>query len=188
MIFEIVSLNWDTDILMHLEIDVDFVYNRAAAHIYSLPYQFTNFYFMGSAFQGGKFDHVRKLSMCDRRPFEHRLFQIIARAFPFLQILLIANVKWQQDKDRSCALVTFSNLLHLCLTDAHIDYVMELLCNEYISLPRLVDLSITYQALATVTNNFTNNQTRLICDRLTSLDIREPFVRPSNFHLYFPLL
>ena len=168
--------------------DIDFVNNRATAHIYSLPSQFTNFTFMSSAFQGGKFDHVRKLSMRDRRPFEHRLFQIIARDFPFLQILLISNVEGQQDKDRSCACITFSNLSQLAFKKAHIDYAMEFLSNENIRLPRLTTLAITYQALATVTNNFTSSQARLICNRITSLDICEAFVRPSNFHLYFPLL
>ena len=126
--------------------------------------------------------------MCDQRPFEHRLFQIIARDFPFLQILLISNPKGQQEKDRSYAITTFSNLTHLCLTEAHFDYAMAFLCNENISLPRLVNLSITYQTLATVTNYFTNKQTRLICDRLTHLHICEPFVHPSHFHLYFPLV
>ena len=38
---------------------------------------------MTSTFQGGKFDQVRKLTMFDRRPFEHRLFQIIAQDLPF---------------------------------------------------------------------------------------------------------
>ena len=174
----------------HIDVfaDVSFVNNRAGAHYFSLPYQFTNFTFMGSAFQGGKFDHVRKLSMCDRRPFEHRLFEIIARDFPFLQILVIANMQGQQDKDRSCAFITFSDLSQLVVTNAHTDYAMEFLSSGNISLPRLTTLAITYQALEIVTNNFTSNEARLICNRITNLDICEPFVRPSNFHLYFPLL
>lgn len=126
--------------------------------------------------------------MFDRRPFEHRLFHIIARDFPFLQMLLVSNMQQQQDKDGSCALIPFSNLTYLCVADARIDYAMQFLCNQKMNLPRLVDLSITYQTLATVTNYFTNNQTRLICARLTHLHICESFVRPSNFHLYFPLL
>ena len=168
--------------------DVHFVKGRAAAHIYSLPYQFKEFYYLISAFQGGKFDHVRFLTMIDRRPFEHRLFQIIARDFPVLQKLFISNAEGQQDKARSCALITFYNLSQLVFGEAHIDYPMEFLSNENISLPRLTTLSITYQALITVTNNFTNDQVRLISNRITSLDICEPFVRSNNFHLFFPLL
>ena len=126
--------------------------------------------------------------MTDRRPFEHRLFQIIARDFPVLQKLFISNAEGQQDKARSCALITFYNLSQLVFGEAHIDYPMEFLSNENISLPRLTTLSITYQALITVTNNFTNDQVRLISNRITSLDICEPFVRSNNFHLFFPLL
>ena len=65
---------------------------------------------------------------------------------------------------------------------------MEFLSNEHIALPCLASLSIMYQALETATNNFTNNQARRICSRLTELVIHEPFVRSKNFHSYFPLL
>lgn len=168
--------------------DVNFVNNRADAHIYSLPYQFKTFYSMISSFQGGKFDQVQTLIMCDRRPFEHRLFQIIARDFPFLQRLLVINWKEQQDKNHSYTFITFTHLRELCLEDSHTDYAMEFLSNENINLPCLTRLSISYETLATVTNNFTNNQARRICNRITDLSIFEPFVRPKNFHLYFPLL
>lgn len=167
---------------------VDFVDNKADARIYSLPYQLKTFSYMHNAFQGGQFDQARKLIMYDQRPFEHRLFQIIARDFPFLQILYVSNPEGQKDKDHSCPLITFTHLYQLCLGSAHADYAVEFLSNANISLPRLVGLSVTYEALATVINNCTSNQTRLICNRITCLHIPEPFVRPSNFHLYFPLL
>ena len=143
---------------------------------------------MISAFQGGKFDQVRILNMYDRRPFEHRLFQIIARDFPLLQNLLLTNWEEQQVKDHSGQLITFNHLCQLCLGESHIDYTMEFLSNENIILPRLTNVTITYQSLATVTNYFTNNQVRLLCSQITRLRIDEPFVRPYNFHLYFPLL
>ena len=168
--------------------DVNFVNNRANCHIYSLPSQFKRFFFMVTAFQGGKSDQVRVLVMYDRRPFEHRLFQIIARDFPFLQQLFLTNLVGQQAKDHSCELITFSHLLVLSLPGAHTDYVREFLYNENIALPRLTSLSITYEALATVTNNFTNNEARRVCSRITEILICEPFVRPNNFHLYFLLV
>ncbi len=144
---------------------------------------------MTNAFQGGKFDQVRVLAIYDRRPFEHRFFQIIARDFPFLQVLFVTNTEGLQDKNHSCALITFSHLCRLCISIyTHIDYAMEFLSNENISLPRLKTLSITYEPLATVTNNFTSDRTRFVCNRITHICIREPFVRPNNFHLYFPLV
>jgi hypothetical protein len=168
--------------------DINYVNHRAESHIYSLPYQFRRFHFMISAFQGGKFDHVRILTMLDRRPFEHRLFQIIARDFPFLQRLLVTNWKEQQVKDHSDELITFNHLWQLALGDSHTDYAREFLSNGNIALPRLTSLSVAYQTLLTVTNSFTNNQAHLICNKITRLRTLEPFVRPNNFHLYFPLL
>jgi hypothetical protein len=127
--------------------DVTFVNDRANAHIYSLPYQFKNFYFMFSTFHGGKFDQVRKLIMFDRRPFEHRLFQMIARDFPFLQRLFVYNLKEQQVKDHSDEYIIFSHLSELNLVDSHTDYARELLSNENITLPRLTSLSVIYQTI-----------------------------------------
>jgi hypothetical protein len=49
----------------------------------------SRFFFMTSSFQGGRFDKVRKLVMLDRHPFEHELFKIISRDFPFLQRTII---------------------------------------------------------------------------------------------------
>ncbi|CAF1166270.1 unnamed protein product [Rotaria sordida] len=71
--------------------DDKFMNNRGNCHVYSLPYQFNDFLYMGSCFQGGRFDKVRLLSMQDERPFEHKLFQIISQDFPFLQQLTICN-------------------------------------------------------------------------------------------------
>ena len=168
--------------------DVTYVDDRANAHIYSLPYHFKRFDYMTSAFQGGKFDQVRLLIMLDRRPFEHRLFQIIARDFPVLEILLVNNHKAQHVEDHSDELITFSHLSELSLTDSHIDYAREFLSNENIALPRLTGLSIGYETLATVTNCFTSDQSRRICNRIKRLRLREAFVCPNNFHSYFPLL
>ncbi|CAF4621346.1 unnamed protein product, partial [Rotaria sp. Silwood2] len=59
--------------------DNKLINNRGNCNVYSLPYQFDDFLFMTSCFQGGKFDKVRLLIMRDRRPFEHKLFQIVSR-------------------------------------------------------------------------------------------------------------
>ncbi len=53
---------------------------------------------------------------------------------------------------------------------------------------RLLDLKIEYESLVIVTNNFTSDEARVNCEKLKRLDIKEPFVRPENFHQFFPLL
>ncbi|CAF0862540.1 unnamed protein product [Adineta ricciae] len=168
--------------------DINFVNNRADSHIFSLPYEFKQFYFMTSVFPGGKFDQVQMLAMFDRRPFEHRLFKIIARDLPFLRLLVVANREGQQIEDHSDECVTFSHLCKLTLGYSHSDYAKEFLCNENVALPRLTNLAITYQTLETVTNSFTHHQARRTCNRITKIHFPEPFVRSSNFHLCFPHL
>ncbi|CAF2728305.1 unnamed protein product [Rotaria sp. Silwood2] len=59
--------------------DDKLINNRGNCHVYSLPYQFNEFLFMGSCFKGGRFEKVRLLLMHDNRPFEHKLFKIISQ-------------------------------------------------------------------------------------------------------------
>jgi len=162
--------------------------NRGSCHAYSLPYQFKDFLFMTSSFQGGEFDKVTCLVMLDRRSFEHELFKIISRDFPFLQKLVLTNLESQRYKKHSSTFITFNHLWELCLRNAHIDYAIEFLFDRNIRLPSLTKLSIRYETLAIVTNSFTNDEARLNCNKITCLDIYGSFVRPENFHLYFPLL
>ncbi len=156
-------------------------------HIYSLPYQFKHFDYLNNSFKGGLFDKVRSLLMLDSRPFEHNFFKVISQSFPFLQTLRILNSKPQQNKQQSSTIL-FPHLILLDLATAHVDYAEQFLFNKNTHLPRLLNLSIGYESLAMVTNNFTNDAARLNCAKLTNLDIEKPFVRSKNFHQYFPFL
>ena len=57
------------------------------SHIYSLPYQFEDFFHLNNSFQNGMFDKVRCLIMNDTYPFEHELFKIISHDFPSQTIM-----------------------------------------------------------------------------------------------------
>jgi hypothetical protein len=157
-------------------------------HIYSLPYQFKVVYYLSNSFQGGMFDNVCILMMTDFRPFEHHFFNIISQSFPLLKRLAIFNKEPQKNKQQSISLITFSHLILLNLVDAHADYAEQFLSDKHYHLPCLSNLGIRYESLALVTNNFTNDATRLSCAKLTKIRIREPFVPPKNYHEYFPLL
>jgi hypothetical protein len=126
--------------------------------------------------------------MADVHPFEYKLFKLISQDFPFLIHLRIYNDKPQQDKPQSSTLIIFPHLMVLNLISNHVDYAEQFLFDKNTHLPRLFNLSIRYESLALVTNNFTNDAARLNCGKLTNLTIWEPFVRPENFHQYFPLL
>jgi len=157
-------------------------------HIYSLPYQFKSFYYLSNSFQGGMFDNVQCLMMTDLQPFEHYFFKVISQSFPLLKRLYIFNDAPQKEKQQSMTCITFSHLILLNLDSAHVDYAEQFLFDKHCHLPCLLEFYIRYESLALVTNNFTNDATRVTCGELTTLDIKEPFVRPKNFHQYFPLL
>ncbi|CAF0787842.1 unnamed protein product [Adineta steineri] len=155
-------------------------------HVYSLPYQFDEFMFMGKCFQGGRFDKVRMLSMHDEHPFEHELFKIISQDFPFLQKLSIWNFESpKKEQHYSSTLIIFNYLFELDLMLAHSDYAIQFLSDTKTRLLCLTNLRIEYETLATVTNNFTNDATRLNCAKIKSLVMYRKFVPPHNFFSYF---
>ena len=158
-----------------------------------MPHLFTSIPFelcvyVNNFFQGGIFNTVRWLLITDRRPFEHSFFKSISQSFPLLEELHVFNDEPQNEKQQSITSITFSHLMILDLNCAHIDYAKQFLFDKHCHLPSLLNLSIRYKSLVLVTNNFTNDATRLTCSRLTKLCIKESFIRPKNFHQYFPLL
>ncbi|CAF4418142.1 unnamed protein product [Rotaria socialis] len=139
-------------------------------------------------FKSGMFGNVQSLIMTDIYPFEHNFFNIISQSFPLLKELHIINEKPQKNKQQTMPLIVFSHLIDLNLFCAHADYAEQFLVNKHCYLPCLLNINICYEPLTLVTNNFTNDATRLTCSKLTSVCIKEPFVSPETFSKYFPLL
>ncbi|CAF3359078.1 unnamed protein product [Rotaria sp. Silwood2] len=138
--------------------------------------------------EGGMFDKVLYLVMTDVDPFEHELFKIISQDFSLLKHLRIENDQPQKNKQHSSTLIIFPHLILLNLFLAHVDYAEQFLYDRNTYIPRLLNLGIEYDSLVMVTNNFNNNGARLNCAKLKRLNLDESFVRPENFHQYFPLL
>jgi len=161
---------------------------KSRCHIYSLPYQFKTFHFLNNSFPGEIFDNVQSLLMTDVFSFEHNFFKVISQSFPLLKTLIIMNEEPQKNKQQSTPLIIFSHLIYLGFRGAHADYAEQFLIDKYCRLPCLLNLNIDYESLVLVTNNFTNDATRLTCSKLTSLCINGTFVPPKTFHQYFPLL
>ena len=122
------------------------------------------------------------------RPFEHEFFKIISQSFPSLQTLSIQNNEPQKDKKYSATMITFPHLAVLNLELAHIDYVEQFLFERKTCLPCLLHLTIQYESLVMVTNNFTNDPTHFNFGQLKTLVTDQASVRPENFHSYFPRL
>ncbi|CAF2056181.1 unnamed protein product [Rotaria magnacalcarata] len=169
--------------------DDKFMNNRGNCHVYSLPYQFNEFLYMSNCFQGGRFDTVRLLSMIDKRPFEHKLFQIISQDFHFLRQLIMRNdIPQKNEQHHSCTLITFNHLLTLDILSVHNDYVIQFLSDKITRLPCLTNLIIEYETLTRMTNYFTNDTTRLNCAKIKSLATFELLVPLEHFYSYFPSL
>ncbi|CAF1318472.1 unnamed protein product [Rotaria sp. Silwood1] len=160
----------------------------AKCHVYSLPYQFELFIILNNFFPGGMFNKVRYLTMNDTSPFEHELFKLVSQDFPYLENLYICNFCAQENKQDSSTLIVFPHLIALKLGRSHINYAEQFLFEKNTRLPRLRKLTINYKTLEMVTDYFTNDAMRLNCANLQSIDTDGPFVRPKNFHQYFPLL
>jgi hypothetical protein len=156
-------------------------------HIYSLPYDFEYFGYLDNSFPGGMFHKVRQLKMSDGVAFEHKLFKLISQDFPLLEFLYVFNGHPQTDKQYPSTLITFPYLTFLDLERAHVDYAELFLLKKNMHLPRLVNLSINYKLLTTITNNFTNDVTLFHFGKLRSVGCRQ-FVPPENFRKYSPLI
>ncbi|CAF4100218.1 unnamed protein product [Rotaria magnacalcarata] len=94
----------------------------------------------------------------------------------------------QNNQHRSSTLLRFNHLFKLNLINANKDYVKQFLSQRKTSLPCLTNLKIRYSTLASVTNDFTNDETRLNCTKIKSLYAFDVTIRSQNFDSYFPSL
>ncbi len=168
---------------------------QGRCHVYSLPLPITYVHGITNNFPGGQFIHVRILLVIDTMcPFEHEFFERIARSFPLLNNITVFNQRKQKrsrqclDHEQVASVVEYSHLTELDLRYAHIDYVEQFLINTRIYLPHLNVIRVQYQHLTIVTENFTNNATRLNCAKVKRVITEEAMVHSKDFYLYFPSL
>ncbi|UJR17912.1 hypothetical protein I4U23_004811 [Adineta vaga] len=94
-----------------------------------------------------RFPHIAN----DYMPWEDISFNQIAESFPFIETLVIANSKPQKNKLQlnnetdKLKITTFSRLMELRVTLAHMDYIERLMFNRCTHLPRLCQLEIDYK-------------------------------------------
>ena len=168
---------------------------QGLCHVYSLPLPLAHLQGITNNFPGGQFIHVRSLYVMDAMcPFEHEFFQRISRSFPLLRSITVITLLEQKrsgeclDDEQVSSIVEFSHLIELDLEDAHINYVEQFLIDRRISLPRLNSLRVQYEHLTRVTENFTNNTTRLNCAKVKRLITEVIMTHSKDVYLYFPSL
>ncbi|CAF2910069.1 unnamed protein product [Rotaria sp. Silwood2] len=132
----------------------------------------------------------------DDVPFEHEFFIRIAWSFPLLQQLTIKNVRPQSslsdqlnsNDNQLYSIVNYPYLISLCFENVHNDYVEQFLNDTKTHLPRLTNLTINYDQLQLVTENFTKERTRLNCINVNELYLMiETIVHSKDFYVYFSL-
>ncbi len=137
-------------------------------HIYSYPYTLTHYDDITNNFPGGLFNCVQKVTLLDKRPFEHEFFMRIAEAFPFLKNLSITNSESQKykqnsnsnDENQDFPIIEYPHLIYLHMLRVHDYYAEQFLLDTKTCFLNDICLSIDDNVLQRVTQNFTRDATR----------------------------
>ncbi|CAF1354061.1 unnamed protein product [Adineta steineri] len=177
---------------------INYGYNDIRYHVFSLPFMFDYLGFIDNVFPSIIFNHVIRLIVDDNIPFEHEFFMRIAWSFPLLKMLCIYNHLSQltisnklssNDNELRSTIIEFPYLISLDLEFTHDDYIEQFLNDKKTYLPHLTKLDITYYGLKNVTENFTNERTRLNCMNVKQLNITPKIsIHSEDFYAYFPSL
>ncbi|CAF4560926.1 unnamed protein product [Rotaria sp. Silwood2] len=176
---------------------INYRYSTANCHVFSLPFMFDHLDFVSNTFPTIIFNNVRSLSVQDGIPFKHEFFIRITWSFPLLKKLSVVNFKPQlsiSDKLNSnnnqlySTIIEFPYLTSLDLGLVHIDYVEQFINHTKTYLPCLNKLTVDYDKLTIVTENFTRDRTQLNCMKIKQLIIAQILVHSKDFYIYFPLL
>lgn len=171
--------------------------NEAVCHIFSLPFIFDRIEDLGNIFPDSVFNYVTYLLVEDIYPFNHEVFIRVARSFPLLNHFRIVNLEQQSSRyissvssnnTPSNAIAEYHHLTLLNLRCVNTDYIEQFLNEAKTYVPCLTELTVSYNDLRIVTNNFTKEETRRNCAKVKRLTMIGSFVHLKEFYLYFPLL
>ncbi|CAF2837110.1 unnamed protein product [Rotaria sp. Silwood2] len=170
--------------------------NSVVCNVFSLPFAFDYLEYVGNTLPSMAFSRVTQLMMHDIRPFLHEFFMRIARFFPLLKKMRILNIhpqlqmshKLNSNDNQLHSIVEYPFLISLSIFYTHIDYVEQFLNQTKTHLPRLTELTVDYDQLRIVTENFTRDTTRLNCINVKNLIFEKLIVHSEDFYTYFPLL
>ncbi len=173
-----------------------YITNSAICHVFSLPFMFDSIEYIGNTFPPIVFTRVTKLLVYDVVLFKHEFFIRIARSFPLLKKLSVMNFesksqildKSNSDVNQLNTVVEYPYLISLRLELVHVDYVEQFLNETKTHLPRLIKLTVDYDQLTIVTENFTRDATRLNCVKVKKLVVKKALAHSKDFYVYFPLL
>ncbi|CAF1445988.1 unnamed protein product [Rotaria sordida] len=159
-------------------------------HIYSCPYTLTDYENITNNFPGGLLNTVQEIDLFDERPFEHEFFIKICQSFPFLKELTIINSEQQKSNNENqiYSIINYTHLTKLHLLHVHDDYAEQFLLDTKTYLHNYIQLSIHYDQLQRVTQNFTRNTTRYNSSKVKQLYLYDLEQLPEQYKHYFPYL
>jgi predicted metallopeptidase len=165
---------------------------QIVCYIFSIPFIFDRLEDIGNIFPNIIFNYVTYLLVQDVVSFNREFFIRVGRAFPLLKKFSIFNIESEEisnlENSQSYEIAEYPRLIYLDILCANINYLEQFLNEKVTYVPCLEKLKVVYNNLRIVTNNFTREETRRNCAKVTQLLIRIPLVRPKDFYLYFPLL
>jgi hypothetical protein len=85
-------------------------------------------------------------------------------------------------------MIKYSHLSSLHIEDVHIDYIEQFLNDTKTCLPCFTELTVNYNQLKIVTENFTKDKTRINCKNVKKLNINQTNIQSKDFCVYFPLV
>ncbi|CAF3204414.1 unnamed protein product [Rotaria sp. Silwood2] len=170
---------------------------QAVCCVFSLPFVFDHFHEIGNIFPDVVFKYVTYMMVQDVVPFNHELFIRVARSFPLLGQLRILNLESQSacnvstlssDDSQAYSVVKYPHLTSLDVVKANIDYLEEFLNETKASVPCLTRLIANYNDFKIVTKNFTQEETRRNCMKITQCIMMNSSPFAADYYHYFPSL
>ncbi|CAF3995129.1 unnamed protein product [Rotaria sordida] len=169
---------------------------KMISRVFSLPFKFDRLKHIGNNIPNIQFNFVSYLTLWDPKPYKHKFFVRLARAFPILKYLLVWNIELPffrrheshlYDTDW-CSIVEFPHLISLDIDCVSTYYVEHFLNEIKTHLPHLTELKVNYQQLDLAIKNFTRDETRRNCAQVKQLIVKYPIIYTKDFCSYFPSL
>ncbi|UJR29275.1 hypothetical protein I4U23_010489 [Adineta vaga] len=170
---------------------------ETVCHIFTVPFLFDQLEDIGHIFPNIIFSRVEYLLVHDIIPSNEQFFLRVARAFPLLKNFRILNSGSKSpdnfnmlscDNNQLYEIAEYPHLMSLDLLCANIDYVEQFLNEKKTYIPYLSKLTVIYNELRTVTEDFTREETRHNCVNIKELIMFIPLAHSKDFYTYFPLI
>ena len=164
-------------------------------HFYSSSFLSQHFSGVSNRFPAGRFNHIRKVSLYDEKPFEHHFFVRLERSFPLMEQLIVVNRKAQHDRapldqlardDQKTCPIQYSSLRFLDLVKCHDHYLEQFLLHSKANFHSQFTLRTTYPSLERVTDTWTSNEMRINAEKVTKLRFYNHYEHSHSLEEYFP--